>query len=234
MKNIALYSLVCFVLIGCGGGSDSSGTNNTPNGGGNVTPNNQTVFEENNTTVPLTGIYLASDSEQDKYLKVINYARNIGRECKNNDGSKPDASKGSFPPAAPLKYNNDLAAAALEHSIDMASNNKLDHRGSGNVDDRAGVTLKGTTVKRNGVNVIHDGKSTFVDRIKENGYIGYRIIGENIAVGQSTIERVVHAWLESPGHCANIMNAAYKEMGLDKDISGVGRLYWSNEFGAKP
>jgi uncharacterized protein YkwD len=39
---------------------------------------------------------------------------------------------------------------------------------------------------------------------------------------------VVDNWLKSPGHCKNIMNKAFKEV-------GVGRVgdYWTQNFGAR-
>ena len=39
-------------------------------------------------------------------------------------------------------------------------------------------------------------------------------IGENIAMGQRTPQQVVDAWMNSPGHRANILNAAYQQIGV--------------------
>jgi hypothetical protein len=224
MKKIGFYSAVCLVLIGCGGGSGTGGVSTTPNGGGNISGRNAgtpTTISENNTTIPRSGIYSASDDEQTKYLKVINYARSIGRECKNNDGKVKEASRGSFSAVNPLTTNSDLFTAALEHSTDLAQSNTFSHTGSGTASDVTGSNL--------------GHPSTFIERIEANGYVGYTTIGENIAGGQDTIEDAVHAWLESPGHCANIMNGNYKEMGLAKyeNPSSTYKIYWSNEFGAK-
>ena len=44
--------------------------------------------------------------------------------------------------------------------------------------------------------------------------ISYRSAGENIAKGQRTPEAVVNAWMNSPGHRANILNASYTHIGV--------------------
>jgi uncharacterized protein YkwD len=64
-------------------------------------------------------------------------------------------------------------------------------------------------------------------RIKRAGY-PWMAFGENIAAGYRTEKEVVKGWIESPGHCKNIMSKLYKEM-------GVGRYgnYWTQEFGTK-
>jgi uncharacterized protein YkwD len=62
---------------------------------------------------------------------------------------------------------------------------------------------------------------TPVDRIRETGYIpgpnvGY-VIGENLAWGTyqlSTPQAIVSAWIASPGHLANILEAQYTETGI--------------------
>jgi uncharacterized protein YkwD len=62
---------------------------------------------------------------------------------------------------------------------------------------------------------------TPVDRIRTTGYIpgptvGY-VIGENLAWGTyqlSTPQAIVSAWIASPGHLANILEAQYRETGI--------------------
>jgi uncharacterized protein YkwD len=62
---------------------------------------------------------------------------------------------------------------------------------------------------------------TPVDRIRDTGYIpsasdGY-VIGENLAWGTyqlSTPQSIVAAWIASPGHLANILEAQYRETGI--------------------
>lgn len=57
------------------------------------------------------------------------------------------------------------------------------------------------------------------DMMKSFG-ITYRYAGENIAMGYSTPEAVVNAWMNSPGHRANILKASYTEIGVGYVSSG--------------
>jgi uncharacterized protein YkwD len=62
---------------------------------------------------------------------------------------------------------------------------------------------------------------TPVDRIRATGYIpnsnvGY-VIGENLAWGTyqlATPQAIVSAWIASPGHLANILEAQYQDTGI--------------------
>ncbi|HEY7623261.1 MAG TPA: CAP domain-containing protein [Solirubrobacteraceae bacterium] len=53
--------------------------------------------------------------------------------------------------------------------------------------------------------------------------------GENIAEGYKTAQAVVDAWLNSPGHRANIENPAYHATGVG---AAGSPLYWSQTFGS--
>ena len=57
--------------------------------------------------------------------------------------------------------------------------------------------------------------------------ITYRTAGENIAMGYRTPEAVVNAWMNSPGHRANILNASYTTIGVGYVAAGN---YWTQEF----
>jgi uncharacterized protein YkwD len=65
------------------------------------------------------------------------------------------------------------------------------------------------------------------DRIIAAGY-AWRSFGENIAKGYSTEQSVMDGWIRSEGHCKNIMNPGFKEMG----VARVG-TYWTQEFGSR-
>jgi hypothetical protein len=73
---------------------------------------------------------------------------------------------------------------------------------------------------------------TPADRLEACGYpsrtTGW---GENIAYGYSTSSSVVDAWLNSPGHRANIENASYRSTGVGAATNASGVVYWSQEFG---
>jgi len=100
----------------------------------------------------------------------------------------------------PLQISNPLMDVAQEKSEDMAKNNYFSH-----------------TSPTYG--------SPF-DQIKAAG-ISYRSAGENIAQGQKTPQQVVQAWMESPGHRQNIMNANYTHIGVGFVEDGN---YWTQQF----
>ena len=104
-----------------------------------------------------------------------------------------------MPPVGPLTWNGLLEKAAYLHSKDMALNNYFDHNAP------------------NG--------STPGMRLDAAGY-RWNTYGENIATGNMDEQAVVLGWLNSPGHCKNMMTAGYTEI-------GVGRYdkAWTMELG---
>ena len=70
--------------------------------------------------------------------------------------------------------------------------------------------------------------TSFSTVLAESG-ISYRGAGENIAYGQQTPEAVVTAWMNSPGHRANIMNASYTTIGVGCYMAG-NTPYWAQLF----
>lgn len=87
---------------------------------------------------------------------------------------------------------------------------------------------------------------TFLSRIKRTSYLRGKVrrwsVGENIAWGtgtRATPEGIVRAWMASPGHKRNILNARYTELGLGTAIGapestgdGLAATY-VNEFGVR-
>ena len=156
---------------------------------------------------------IAEKTTQNEILNAINQARSIARDCQDGNGLVSSA------PA--LIWNDGLYASAYEHSYDLANSNTFSHYGSGTASDITGSN--------------NNKSSYFNERIKANGYVAYRTIGENIAGGQATIQKAVTAWLASPAHCTNIMNPKFKEIGVavvTNPSSDYG-IYWTQSFGAK-
>ncbi|MFG2358019.1 CAP domain-containing protein [Streptomyces sp. NPDC048521] len=54
--------------------------------------------------------------------------------------------------------------------------------------------------------------------------------GENIARGQATAAAVMEAWMNSPGHRANILNCDFKTLGVGVHL-GSGGPWWTQDFG---
>lgn len=60
--------------------------------------------------------------------------------------------------------------------------------------------------------VAPDGTQPFV-WVARRGY-QYRAVGENLAVGYPSAERVVAGWMNSPGHRKNILHGSFDEIGI--------------------
>lgn len=112
-----------------------------------------------------------------------------------------------FAPAGPVELDVDLRDSARGHSQDMAEQNYFSHDSL-------------------------DGRD-FMDRIQATGYTGQGPWGENIAAGQTSAQEVVDGWMDSPGHCENIMTAEFGVIGvgLFMDDSAEYRVYWTQNFG---
>lgn len=65
------------------------------------------------------------------------------------------------------------------------------------------------------------------DMMKKFGFKFYTA-GENIAMGQRTPQEVMTAWMNSPGHRANILKADFKEIGVG--LARDGSMYWTQMF----
>ena len=77
--------------------------------------------------------------------------------------------------------------------------------------------------------------SDFTSRISAAGF-NWAAAAENIATGYRTPTAVVNAWMRSPGHCENILNPTYREVGTGV-VSGFVRGAsnrdgtWTQDFG---
>ena len=112
----------------------------------------------------------------------------------------------SFAPAPPVTRSGTLDGVALGHASDMAFHNYFEH------EDLSGHTP--------------------ADRVRAVGY-REKLVGENIAFGPRTAEEVVQGWMDSPGHCENIMDPRFAEMGIAYASGRSKRgLYWVQVFAA--
>lgn len=104
-------------------------------------------------------------------------------------------------PVTPVTWNDQLGKAAYDHSVDMKANTYFSH-----------TALSGATPGQ---------------RITAAGY-QWKSFGENIAMGYTTEQAVMAGWLNSEGHCKNIMNGGLKEMGVGREAN-----YWTQVFATK-
>jgi uncharacterized protein YkwD len=98
----------------------------------------------------------------------------------------------------PVTVDDRITAAAEDHSQDQADMGKMTHTGS-------------------------DG-STVGKRVTRAGYTWSKV-GENVASGTTSPERVMELWMNSDAHRENILNCAFENI-------GVGRVdgYWTQDF----
>lgn len=105
---------------------------------------------------------------------------------------------------APLLLDLGLDAAAEAHSLDMATTPCFQHD-----------SCDGTN---------------WADRVRTY-YSVPAGFGEIIAAGYSTPEAVVAAWMDSPGHRANILNGDFRVAGVGLAMGGLYGRYWTVDFG---
>ena len=117
-----------------------------------------------------------------------------------------------------LRLNHRLSRAAYLHTVDMVKRNYFAH-----------VSKSGTD---------------FVTRLTRSGYMrGARAwtVGENLAWGsgrRSTPREIMAAWMNSPGHRANILQRRFREIGIGvvfgapRRASSTAATY-TTEFGAR-
>ncbi len=70
------------------------------------------------------------------------------------------------------------------------------------------------------------------ERILREGY-RWRAVAENIAAGQRSVATVMGDWIASASHYANLVNPAYRHVGLGhaSTATGVYGDYWVQDFG---
>jgi len=116
-------------------------------------------------------------------------------------------SSGQFAPAPAVAWNAMLTQSADGHSQDMAARNYFSHTSA-------------------------DGR-TFSQRITAAGY-SWSTVGENIAAGYPSVDAVMDGWTRSAGHCANLMNQNFTEIGVAcvPGTSGTTyKNYWTMDLG---
>jgi uncharacterized protein YkwD len=151
---------------------------------------------------PATDAPLQVSPEIQTLLGLVNQERAKPRDC--GGGKKP------FEAAQPLKLEATLTLLAQRHSVDL----------------QAGDPRSDLHITPEGALHYTPGMDTF-ERFERENY-DWLAMGENVAYRYKTPESVMQAWLASPGHCANIMNATFAEIGL-----GKAGDYWTQAFGTQ-
>ncbi|MEV6932396.1 CAP domain-containing protein [Dactylosporangium sp. NPDC051485] len=103
----------------------------------------------------------------------------------------------------PVTPSAGLSNAAWQHSWDMAGRGYFSHGSPGG-------GSPGT-------------------RVRAAGY-RWSAYGENIAWGQPTAQAVMNAWMNSPGHRANILNCRFRNVGVAVAYDSRGVPFWTQDF----
>ena len=230
MNKIIVCLAVCSALQACSSSSDMSGsTDQAPvlvPGALQPTPGSTGESTNDGTTPDNSGIDTSDSGVNTSYdaISPQHVANSSNIKCDAsiadfqstmlaviNDSRLSARMCGAASHAAvdSVMWNDRLTAAAVAHAGDMVRFNFFDHTGS-------------------------DGLSVS-DRADSAGY-NWRAVGENIAAGQIDVEEVHDGWLASPGHCRNIMNPLYTEVGAACIVTENADFgsYWVVVFGDQP
>lgn len=102
----------------------------------------------------------------------------------------------------------------------------------------AGLSALALDAKLNWASVVHSDwmirTNTFAhdgwyEEILSSGFEGTSF-GQNIARFISSPAAVVEAWMNSPGHRANILKASYNHLGVSCIRSADGEMWWTQDF----
>jgi uncharacterized protein YkwD len=107
-----------------------------------------------------------------------------------------------YPAVGALKWQSQTEQAALTQVQYLQQNNLFTHDGAGG--------------------------STVGSRLTATGYV-WQSVGENIAAGFPDLETTVKGWFDSEGHCINLMNAAYTDLGIAGVLgnsTNTYKTYW--------
>ncbi len=106
-----------------------------------------------------------------------------------------------------LLIDERLVAAARVKAATLAREQRFDHR-------------------------LSDGRSPW-ELIRASGY-RYELVGENLAIGFSNSGDITRAWLNSPTHRANLLDAGFSDVGIataEETIDGRSTIIVAELFG---
>jgi uncharacterized protein YkwD len=135
----------------------------------------------------------------EEVLQRINAVRASGHRC----------GRRSMGPAAPVRWDAGLYAAAANHSFDMATRNYFDHRSP------EGATVR---TRASAVSPQH-----------------WKTLGENIAGGDRSLAQVMQAWLESSQHCENMLDPEFQDVAVAcaAQPGSEWGMYWTMVLGRR-
>jgi uncharacterized protein YkwD len=187
--KLAAAALLAAVLSACGGGS-SGGAAETSNptapstGGTSATNTNPSSPSAPSAGGTSTPPPTTAAAQS---CNLPNFSKDLLERINAERRAGATCGGQAKPAVAALGWNTTLTDAAKLHSQDMIARNFFDHTNPSGQD--AG------------------------DRVSAQGY-NWNAVGENIAAGQRSVQQVMDGWMASSGHCNNIMNSNFAEVGV--------------------
>ncbi|MCG7587902.1 CAP domain-containing protein [Photobacterium sp. OFAV2-7] len=218
MRTLSLLILSTLLVTGCGsgggsddgaatGGDSNSGNGSVISGDGNSGSNNG-GSSDNGGNSGNNGGSNGGDNGSNGDPQSGDFADQMLAAVNAARAQARDCGGQMMPAVPALTWDYSLEQAAFVHSSNMANYNFFSHTG-----------LNGDQPS---------------DRVSDQGY-SWSTVGENIAAGQKDLASVMDSWLNSPGHCKNIMSANYTQMGASSvtNSSAQYSIYWTQVF-ARP
>lgn len=172
------------------------------------------------TTPTVTALDLTSPAEVAETVTVTQTARRGQRY-----------SVAPPPPPPPPTYRT--GDARLDRVLDLTNAERARHGlGPLELDDRLMQAAQGhSDCQASRRTMTHEGPrgESPGDRITATDY-EWRRWAENVAMGYRTPDDVVAAWMNSPGHRANILKSTITEIGLGLAYGSDGAPYWTQLF----
>ena len=207
---VLLFLTISLILAACGGSSGNG--NGAGNGAGTGVGNAAVNSDLNEIPQVIAGATSSStQSAEPTALDSDNTCGMLNFQAEFIAFVNAARAKGAVcgtvtrQPSQPLVWNDLLGMASVVHSTDMARHNFFDHNSP-----RTG---------------------SLRERIHNTGFL-YEEAGENLAGGQTSIAKVVNDWLQSPSHCANMLNPEFKVLGAacKHNATSYYKFYWTLEM----
>jgi uncharacterized protein YkwD len=149
--------------------------------------------------------------------RLVRHAR-LARRCPNANRPAASISRAAARAALLCLVNRERAAHGLPR---LVLDRRLNHSAQGWTD-----TMVATDTFSHGAD--------FASRITAAGF-RWSAAGENIATGFPTARAVLAAWMASPGHCRNILDPAYRDIGIGISRHPIpgwasGPSTWTEDF----
>ncbi len=169
-------------------------------------------------------VYVSPSAEEVQLMKLVNEVRTTGK-INGADATAGSCVAGKFTPLKPLTFNGLFAYAARRHATYLSEVEYEAHTES----QTASPFFYGTTVRDRLIRAYRELAGltkTYPQGVDNRMDLG----GENVVTGSLTPEASLRAWMQSPGHCANIMRPEHLTMGVGFHDSSVNKTRYGKSW----